>query len=118
MLPASTESLFSYGTLQQADVQQATFGRLLEGRADALVGYHRSLVKIEDPQVVATSGEAYHPIVEASGDPHDRVEGTVFAITAEELAHADAYEVDAYRRVRATLASGRTAWVYVQAEGA
>lgn len=118
MPPASTESLFSYGTLQQADVQQTTFGRLLEGRADALVGYRRSLVKIEDAQVVATSGEAYHPIVEASGDPHDRVEGTVFAITAEELAQADAYEVDAYRRVLATLASGRTAWVYVKAEGA
>jgi hypothetical protein len=24
--------LFSYGTLQQKDVQQATFGRLLDGR--------------------------------------------------------------------------------------
>ena len=118
MPPATTESLFSYGTLQQADVQQATFGRLLEGQADALVGYRRTMVKIEDAQVVATSGAAYHPIVEASGDPHDRVEGMVFAISAEELAHADAYEVDEYRRVLESLASGRKAWVYVKAEDA
>jgi len=30
--------LFSYGTLQQQSVQQSTFGRLLTGRSDALVG--------------------------------------------------------------------------------
>jgi hypothetical protein len=30
--------LFSYGTLQQEGVQRATFGRLLKGSADALVG--------------------------------------------------------------------------------
>lgn len=117
MQPELGESLFSYGTLQQAGVQQATFGRLLAGQADALVGYRRTMVKIEDAQVVATSGEAYHPIVEASGDPHDRVEGTVFAISAEELAHADAYEVDDYQRVQAELASGRRAWVYVKRPG-
>ena len=29
--------LFSYGTLQQAEVQLATFGRLLQGAPDALV---------------------------------------------------------------------------------
>jgi hypothetical protein len=27
--------VFSYGTLQRADVQQATYGRLLHGTADA-----------------------------------------------------------------------------------
>jgi hypothetical protein len=31
--------LFSYGTLQQPDVQRATFGRLLRGEPDALVGF-------------------------------------------------------------------------------
>lgn len=108
--------LFSYGTLQLPAVQEATFGRLLQGEADALVGYRRSMVKIEDAQVVATSGEAYHPIVEASGDAHDRVDGTVFAISAEELARADAYEVDDYERVEAALASGGRAWVYVKRE--
>lgn len=106
--------LFSYGTLQLPSVQQATFGRLLQGEADALLGYRRTMVKIDDPQVVATSGESYHPIVEASGDANDRVDGTVFAISAEELARADEYEVDDYQRVEAALASGRQAWVYVK----
>ncbi|ALN83475.1 AIG2-like family protein [Lysobacter capsici] len=97
-------------------MQQSTFGRLLHGEADALVGYRRGMVRIEDADVVATSGEAWHPIVEASGDAHDTVAGTVFAISAEELARADAYEVDDYRRVEAELASGRRAWVYVKRE--
>ena len=35
--------LFSYGTLQQDEVQLATFGRLLEGRKDALPGYATTL---------------------------------------------------------------------------
>ncbi|WP_394539077.1 gamma-glutamylcyclotransferase [Lysobacter enzymogenes] len=106
--------LFSYGTLQLPAVQQATFGRLLHGEPDALLGFRRTMVKIDDPQVVATSGETHHPIVAASGDDGDRVAGTVFAISAAELARADEYEVDDYRRVEAALASGRRAWVYVQ----
>ncbi|MGO1070847.1 gamma-glutamylcyclotransferase family protein [Lysobacter sp. CA199] len=112
-----TERLFSYGTLQLPAVQQATFGRLLQGRSDALVGFRRSMVEIDDPQVVATSGQTHHPIVEASGDAHDRVEGLVFAISAQELARADAYEVDDYERVDAALASGQRAWVYVKRTG-
>jgi hypothetical protein len=34
--------LFSYGTLQQEDVQWSTFGRLLEGQRDELPGFERS----------------------------------------------------------------------------
>jgi hypothetical protein len=112
---ATMPHLFSYGTLQQADVQRATFGRLLSGQADALPGFAQSLVAIDDPQVVATSGKTHHPIVRHSGDPADRVAGTVFEISDHELARADDYEVDAYRRVAVTLASGLQAWVYVDA---
>ena len=36
-------------------------------------------------------------------------------ISDEELANADKYEVADYKRVAAPLASGRTAWVYVDA---
>jgi hypothetical protein len=39
----------------------------------------------------------------------------VFQITAQELAAADRYEVDDYRRIAAPLKSGVTAWVYVKA---
>ncbi len=107
--------LFSYGTLQQADVQRSTFGRLLTGHADVLPGYAQALVAIDDPDVVATSGKTHHPIVKYSGVASERVAGTVFEITDGELAQADRYEVAAYRRVAVTLASGLSAWVYVDA---
>jgi len=111
---AATERLFSYGTLQQENVQRQTFGRLLHGRPAALVGFKQELVEITDPDVLAKSGERFHPIVVRSGDDADRVSGTVFEVTPAELAAADAYEVDEYERVEAELASGARAWVYVK----
>ena len=42
--------LFSYGTLRQKNVQLATFGRELEGRQDALVGFARSMIAITVPE--------------------------------------------------------------------
>jgi gamma-glutamylcyclotransferase (GGCT)/AIG2-like uncharacterized protein YtfP len=107
--------LFSYGTLQQENVQLSTFGRLLQGQKDKLLGFEQSLVMIEDPQVVATSGKTHHPIVKFNGRNDSRVSGTVFEITDAELAGADQYEVAAYKRVAAMLASGKQAWVYVDA---
>jgi gamma-glutamylcyclotransferase (GGCT)/AIG2-like uncharacterized protein YtfP len=41
------------------------------------------------------------------------VPGTVFEISAAELAAADEYEVDDYRRVLVPLDTGKQAWVYV-----
>jgi gamma-glutamylcyclotransferase (GGCT)/AIG2-like uncharacterized protein YtfP len=109
-----SEWLFSYGTLQQASVQQAQLGRLLTGKPDALMGYRQQMVEITDAQVLAKSGKALHPIV-VPGRKDDSVPGMVFEITAQELAAADAYEVADYKRVAAQLASGLTAWVYVKA---
>jgi gamma-glutamylcyclotransferase (GGCT)/AIG2-like uncharacterized protein YtfP len=109
-----SERLFSYGTLQQEEVQLASFGRLLTGQADALPGWREELVEITDPDVLVKSGKTHHPIV-LPGAEGDRVAGTVFEITAEELATADRYEVSDYKRVSVTLASGLTAWVYVRA---
>ncbi len=108
-------NLFSYGTLQLESVQISTFGRLLEGHKDSLPCYELSMVAIDDPQVVATSGETHHPIIKFSGKATDNVQGMVFQITHEELMNADRYEVDAYKRVAVTLASGISAWVYVNA---
>lgn len=107
--------LFSYGTLQQENVQLSTFGRRLRGRQDQLVGFEEQMVKIDDPKVVATSGRTHHPIVTFNGRDESRVSGTAFEVTDEELARADRYEVAAYRRVSTTLASGDRAWVYVDA---
>ena len=107
--------LFSYGTLQQDAVQLSTFGRLLEGRPDELVGFEQSLFEVADPAFVAASGKSHHPIVRFNGRSESRVAGTVFEVTEEELARSDAYEPAGYARVLATLASGRQAWVYAAA---
>jgi hypothetical protein len=107
--------LFSYGTLLQEEVQLSTFGRKLKGAPDSLVGFLIVEVRIEDPDVVATSGKEFHPIARNTGSFNHRVPGTVFEVTEEELKHSDAYEVDAYKRVETVLASGKSAWMYVEA---
>ncbi|MBD8874155.1 gamma-glutamylcyclotransferase family protein [Rhodanobacter sp. DHB23] len=108
--------LFSYGTLQSEAVQLAIFGRRLDGVPDALPGYRLEQLAIRNAQVVATSGAAQHPIAVPSADPADFVRGVVFRLTPRELAQADAYEVDDYRRAAVVLASGLRAWMYVRAE--
>lgn len=106
--------LFSYGTLQMEKVQEDTFGRLLQGSSDTLSGYKLEYVTITDAGVLRKSGIAQHPILFATGDPGDTVDGSVFELTDEELAQADAYEVDDYRRISVLLNSGTKAWVYVK----
>ncbi|MBO9499054.1 MAG: gamma-glutamylcyclotransferase [Novosphingobium sp.] len=113
MTDAPDPLLFSYGTLRQPEVQQALFGRLLVGKADALVGYAMRMLQITDAEVIRTSGSSVHPVAEATGDPADRVEGMAFEVTEAELERADAYEVQ-YRRVSVPLASGRMAFFYVE----
>ncbi|WP_315798245.1 MULTISPECIES: gamma-glutamylcyclotransferase family protein [unclassified Bradyrhizobium] len=110
-----TTFLFSYGTLQLESVQLKSFGRRLVGRADSMPGFRKSFIEITDPDVLASSGEQFHPIVVPSDDPDDAVDGTVFEITAAELHAADQYEVADYKRVDVVLRSGTRAWVYVKA---
>nr|WP_249159001.1 gamma-glutamylcyclotransferase family protein [Bradyrhizobium jicamae] len=107
--------MFSYGTLQLESVQLSSFGRKLTGNHDAMPGFKKAMVEITDADVLAKSGERFHPIVSPSDDPNDSVEGMVFEITAEELAAADRYEVADYKRVEVKLRSGLKAWVYVKA---
>jgi len=95
--------LFAYGTLQQADVQRATFGRLLQGEDDELVGFQRSTAR-------------GHLNASFTGRPEDRIAGVVFEITDADLSSADQYEQRAsFARMAGTLASGKQAWVYVDA---
>jgi gamma-glutamylcyclotransferase (GGCT)/AIG2-like uncharacterized protein YtfP len=108
-------ALFSYGTLQLETVQMSSFGRLLEGRADAMPGFKKEMIEITDPNVIELSGEQFHPVVSASANPNDEVAGSVFFISAEELEAADRYEVSDYKRIKVTLKSGIQAWVYVRA---
>lgn len=107
--------LFTYGTLRDDDVQLDTFGRLVDGDDDELVGYVLGDAPIDDPRVIELSRSALHTIAIATGNDADRVPGTALWISEDELASADDYEVAIYRRVQARLASGRTAWTYVSA---
>ena len=107
--------LFSYGTLQDASVQMSTFGRLLQGQRDELVGYEQSSILIDDPEVVAKSGKTHHAIVKFTGNVESRVGGSVFEITDTELASADAFVRCDLVAVGTRLASGKQAWVYVDA---
>jgi gamma-glutamylcyclotransferase (GGCT)/AIG2-like uncharacterized protein YtfP len=100
--------LFSYGTLQKAEVQLATFGRLLNGRADELPEY--------EPSVVIASAEVTHANASFNGRSDSRVSGMAFEVTEAELLASDSYEAIAeYRRMAVVLASGASAWVYVHA---
>ncbi len=108
--------LFSYGSLQQEDVQLSTFGRRLDGERDALLRFEHSLVRIEDPRVAAAIGRTHHANILFNGNEESRVRGMVFKVTDAELASVDGYEAAfSYKRIAATLASGRQGWVYVHA---
>src|SRR5882724_3466260 len=112
---AHTEFLFSYGTLQLEAVHMAAFGRRLAGTSDTLQGFELVLLKIEDQTVIAISGKSQHTMANFTGRPSDVVSGAVFAVTPDEIQHADAYEVAAVKRVAVVLQSGVRAWAYVDA---
>ncbi|SCY80356.1 gamma-glutamylcyclotransferase family protein [Flavobacterium caeni] len=106
--------LFSYGTLQKPQVQTETFGRLLHGTPDVLIGYQLRYVEITDPEVLRKSQRQFHPIIAHTGNNADTVSGVLFEITDAELAQADRYEVDDYKRIEATFASGKIGFIYVE----
>ncbi len=110
--------LFSFGTLRQPAVQSSVFGRSPQGRSDRLPGYRVTTVKITDPEVIRISGSAEHPMLQASDDPDDGVDGTVFELSDDELAAADAYEDASYVRTGVTLGSGLRCWAYLPAPAA
>ena len=111
------EQLFSYGTLQLPQVQEALFGRILAGTKEELHGYKVEKLKIKDQAVIEKSGTDMHPILVRTGKAADLVSGIVFGITQAELEKADEYEVDDYRRALAPMRSGTQAWIYCSASG-
>lgn len=114
-MPSAPIPLFSYGTLQLESVQTSQLGGPLTGEPDAVVGYRRAEVEIDDEATVRLSGSRFHAIAVATGDPLDQIEGTLFHVTADQLDAADAYEAGDYVRVEVALRSGRAAWAYVRA---
>lgn len=112
----ANERLFSYGTLRNAQVQLATFGRLLDGVPDELVGFRQEPHEVADAKFLANGGDRLQFIVVRSGNATDRVRGVAYMLTAAELAAADSYEPKGYRRIETVLASGARAWVYASGD--
>jgi len=111
------ENLFSYGTLQDAPIQLKTFGRMLEGQPDSLIGYKMTFTKIKDEAVVAETGMTHYNNITYTGNDSDIITGTVFEVTETELQGSDEYEaLDNYQRSLMKLGSGKTAWVYKYVE--
>lgn len=106
------EYLFSYGTLQQEEVQRANFGRKLTGHPDTLQKYVVRKIRITDERVIRESGKEIHPILVYTGIDTDEVNGMVYQISYRELLKADDYEVKDYNRIQAPLKSGQKCWIY------
>jgi gamma-glutamylcyclotransferase (GGCT)/AIG2-like uncharacterized protein YtfP len=105
--------LFSYGTLQKEGVQMNLFGRLLQGSPDVLKGYRIAAIEITDEKFLSKGEEKMQKTAVPSSREDDKVEGTVLAITDEELLLADTYEPEDNKRINVVLESGKEAWIYV-----
>ncbi|MCW5517820.1 DUF4286 family protein [Muriicola sp. Z0-33] len=99
----ATEYLFTYGTLQEEKVQKMLFNRKLEGTQDQLLGF-----KTSDSLVAGL-----YPSLTHTNKQEHSVTGQVFAISGADLFVADTYEGEAYFRKKVSLASGKSAWVYL-----
>jgi hypothetical protein len=97
---------FSYGTLQDAEVQLALFGRRLTGRSAFLPGYEQVLIIVKDPAFKRVSGNTHHAILRSAAGEATPIAGTIMEVTCSELDRPNEYESAEYRRVMASLSSG------------
>lgn len=95
--------LFSYGTLQDGDIQKELFHRQLVGSPDFLLGFELSQRKVYGK----------YPVIYRTPNVAKGVTGMVYEIVSGELEQLDAYEGQEYTRVLAKLQSGKKAWVYI-----
>jgi gamma-glutamylcyclotransferase (GGCT)/AIG2-like uncharacterized protein YtfP len=100
---AATHYLFTYGTLQEREVQLGVFSRPLTGFEDELPLYILSDKKVAD----------LYPTLHLTGKKEDRIKGQVFTLSHQELQKADIYEGEAYDRIQIQLVSGKNAWAYI-----
>ena len=83
------QKLFSYGTIQNEDVQEKILGKRLKGERAVLTGYVLG-------QVYADGG--FYPCIFLSEKYDKHVFGTVFEVSEKDLKKLDEYESEAYRR--------------------
>nr|WP_314896106.1 gamma-glutamylcyclotransferase family protein [uncultured Flavobacterium sp.] len=101
------EQLFTYGSLQNDDIQKDLFGRILEGTPETLIGYVLKEIQIEEE-----FGLVKYPIIMETHKPEDTINGIVYTISTQELRQTDLYEGLHYKRVEVHLQSNQKAWAY------
>jgi gamma-glutamylcyclotransferase (GGCT)/AIG2-like uncharacterized protein YtfP len=99
------ELLFVYGAWKNPSVQRKVLGRRAHGSRDILDGYAVSETRVGRRACPALSMRQC-----------SEVKGLAVEVSPRELERADRYETKAFLRIRATLRSGRRAWVYVRNE--
>jgi len=99
----ATHYLFTYGTLQEKEVQLGVFARPLNGFEDGLPNYVIAETKVAD----------LYPTLLHTGKSDDIIRGQVYTLSHQELQKADRYEGEAYKRIEIQLASGKNAWAYI-----
>lgn len=102
----SKEYLFTYGTLQEKNVQFSIFQRYLSGEAAMLPGFVIAKKKVL----------GQYPVLEHTRNTADLLAGTVYELAPHELILADVYEGTGYQRIEVILQSGKKAWVYAESE--
>ena len=108
------QKIFSYGTLQQMNVQLEILGKTLVGAEDIIEGYYTEHLEIKDLSVLKASQNKMHPIIYFTGNKAHKVLGTLFSVTKKDLLKIDCYEVEDYQRIMVPLKSGKKSWVYVK----
>jgi gamma-glutamylcyclotransferase (GGCT)/AIG2-like uncharacterized protein YtfP len=101
------EKLFAYGTLKDKDIQETIFGRILTGTPDTLTGYAIQEITIEEE-----FGMELYPIIIATQNPMDRIDGILYELSEKEIQLADTYEGLHYKRIEVELHSNEIVWVY------
>jgi gamma-glutamylcyclotransferase (GGCT)/AIG2-like uncharacterized protein YtfP len=101
------QKLFTYGTLQNEDIQESLFGRILQGTPETLIGYTLKEIQIEEE-----FGLVHYPIITETHQPEDNISGIVYEITTNDLHQADLYEGLHYKRVEVHLQSNEKVWAY------
>jgi gamma-glutamylcyclotransferase (GGCT)/AIG2-like uncharacterized protein YtfP len=101
------ENLFAYGTLNDKEVQERVFGRVLTGTPDVLRGYVLKRIQIEEE-----FGLTSYPIITATHNPEDILEGMRYKYNELQLEQADTYEGLYYKRIEVVLQSNEVAWTY------
>jgi gamma-glutamylcyclotransferase (GGCT)/AIG2-like uncharacterized protein YtfP len=101
--PVATHLLFTYGTLQEREVQLGVFSRTMAGWDDVLTHYQISNTKVS----------GLYPTLEFTNNQKHSIQGKVYTLTPKELELADRYEGGGYNRIEVTLASGKKAWAYI-----